>query len=371
MNITFVLESTFNSGGIERMLATIANAMAAAHKVAVVTAFNEGRKDFFPLSKDIERNDLGIRSADYSKPKALKAEYKHRLAQWLTSNKQDVVVSLGSLEFGFLPDINDGSKKVFWFHFAFNYDILTSRRTPWQWANTLIGHIVRRKRIAVARKYDKVVVLSKSDLKSWQKYLNNVCYIYNPITIKPRQVSDYKVKKALAVGRIERQKGFDYLVEAWEIVNKRFPDWQLDIYGGGTEQETAKLQRQINALGLERSITLKGRTEDIASAYANHSVMVLSSRYEGFVLVLLEAAACGLPMVSFDCKQGPVEIISNGEDGYLVSPVGNTQGLAEAICRLAADNDLRHQMGQKAKANSERFALEKITQEWLTLFENL
>lgn len=284
-------------------------------------------------------------------------------------NHQDVTVSLGSLEFFFLPDIKDGSKKVFWFHFAFNYDLMTSRYTRFQWLNSCIGHLKRRRRIRIAKKFDKVIVLSKNDLKSWRKYLNNVTYIYNPITINPKLVVDYRVKRAIAVGRIEYQKGFDYLVKVWTKVHDNYPNWQLDIYGGGAKNDIDGLQKQIDASNLHGIVNIKGRTDDIAKAFSVHSIMILSSRYEGFGLVLVEAAACGLPLVSFDCEQGPSEIIEEGKNGYLVSPIGNINGMANAIYKLIQDENLRKSMGAKAKQMSEQFSLGKVYKEWLNLFK--
>lgn len=347
------------------MLATIANAVAETgeYEVTVVTAFNEGRPDYFAFDDSVARVDLGIRRSDMA-AKAVKAEYKKRLTEWLTHNLQDVAVSLGSLEFFFLTGIKDGSRKMFWFHFAFNYYIQTCRRTPWAWANRLIGRMTQMRIVRVARRYDRVVVLSKADLKTWRRYLSNVTQIYNPLTITPKGSPDYGVHRAIAVGRIERQKGFDYLVEAWRTVHEQYPDWRLDIYGGGEEGDIRRLQQQIDDSGLTGVVTLCGRTADIAAEYSRHSLMILSSRYEGFGLVLVEASACGLPMVSFDCEQGPAEIITHGRDGYLVSPVGNTRGLADAICRLCGDESLRRSMGEAAREASERFTIDKITEEW-------
>lgn len=369
MNITFILETSFNSGGMERMLATIANALSDTYHITVLTAFNEGRKDFFPFKENVKRVDLGIVRENYCKPKDLKKEYKKRLGDWLMRNRQDVTVSLGSLEYFFLPDIKDGSKKVFWFHFAFNYDLVTSRYTRFQCLNSCIGLLNRRGRIRIAKRYDKVVVLSKKDLKSWRKFLNNVTYIYNPITINPKPVLDYGAKRAVAVGRVEWQKGFDLLVKAWAKIHDNYPDWELDIYGGGAKNDIDGLQRQIDASNLHGVVNIKGRTDDISKAYSEHSIMILSSRYEGFGLVLVEASACGLPLVSFDCEQGPSEIIDEGKNGYLVSPVGNIEGLADAICKLIQDGNLRKSMGAKGKQMSEQFSLDKVYKEWLYLFK--
>ena len=122
-------------------------------------------------------------------------------------------------------------------------------------------------------------------------------------------------KRAIAVGRLSRQKGFDMLVEAWALIEKEVPDWKLDIYGQGPLQK--ELQGQIDGLGLGNA-ELKGFSDDIHKEYMESSLFFLSSRYEGFVLVLMEAMATGPPAVSLRCKEGPEETIDNGINGYLV-----------------------------------------------------
>ena len=165
----------------------------------------------------------------------------------------------------------------------------------------------------------------------------------------------------MAVGRLDWQKGFDTLIVAWKKVVARYPDWQLDIYGDGPQKEA--LQRLIAAEGLQQSVFLRGRADDVASAYARHSLFVLSSRYEGFGLVLVEAGICGLPLVSFDCQQGPAEIITP-ENGILVRPVGDVAALATAISKLAGDAAMRRAMGQQALKLASQFNLNDIAGQW-------
>ncbi len=371
MRIAFIIESSYNSGGMERMLTTIANEMCRYYDVTVITAFNGGQIDAFSFVGRVHRMDLGIDRTLSHSSRELKKLYKSALATCLQASAFDVCVSLGSLEMTFLPTINDGSRKVFWFHFALNYDIETCHITRFSRLNYIIGKVKQLRHVSAARKYDKVVVLSKTDCKSWQRYLHNVTYIYNPLTIKKTVNPDYAVAKAMAVGRIDRQKGFDYLVDAWRIVYEKYPQWQLDIYGTGSEKNVNELRKHIEGNGLSRVVFLKGKSNDMGKNYSEHSLMVLSSRYEGLGLVLLEASACGLPLVSFDCKQGPAEIIDDGRNGYLVRPVGNIQGLADAICKMISDENLRRKMGHEAERMSARFSLDKISAQWRNLFDSL
>lgn len=361
MNIAFCIESSFNSGGMERMLSVIANALCADYNIIVITAFNNGCPDFFGFDEKVRRVDLDIIRDNFAR-KELRQEYKLRLERYLTDNPQDVTISLGSLEWFFLPDLKDGSKKVLWFHFALNYDMMTCHVSRFSFVNRLVGTLKTYRRLWVARKYDYVICLSKEDLKRWRRYLSNVSQIYNPITISKAKEPDYFAKRVIAVGRLDGQKGFDLLIEAWKLVHERFPDWSLDIYGEGDMREP--LQRQIDGLDLSNSIVLRGRTQDISQEFARHSIMVLSSRFEGFGLVLCEASACGIPQVSFNCESGPSEIIEDHKSGILVKRVGDIHGLAFALGELMSSEETRRRMGQYAEKLSHRFDLPEIIRQW-------
>ena len=368
MNIAFCLESSFNSGGMERMLSVIANALCVDYHITVITAFNCGRPDFFGFDNGVRRVDLGIRRTEYA-PKRQRLEYKARLERYLADNSQDVTISLGSLEYFFLPALRDSSKKMLWFHFALNYDVMTCRLSRFHVVNHLVGTLKTYRRLWLAKKYDHVVCLSKEDLKIWQRHIRNVSQIYNPLTIIKTKEPDYAAKRVIAVGRLDAQKGFDYLIEAWKLVSKRFPDWALDIYGEGDLREP--LQRQIDGLGLSGCVVLRGRTQNISQEYARHSIMVLSSRFEGFVLVLCEASACALPQVSFNCQSGPSEIIEDYKSGILVKRVGDIQGLASALGELMSSEDARRSMGQHAERLSHRFDLPEVVKQWRELLDHI
>lgn len=368
MNIAFCLESSFNSGGMERMLSVIANALCANYDITVITAFNSGRPDFFGFEDGVRRVDLGIVRDDFV-PKSLRQEYKARLERYLVDNPQDVTISLGSLEYFFLPALKDGSKKVLWFHFALNYDVMTCHMSRFRFVNRLVGTLKTYRRFWITRRYDHVVCLSKEDLKRWRRHISNVSQIYNPITITKTKEPDYSSKRVIAVGRLDGQKGFDLLIEAWKLEHERFPDWSLDIYGEGDLREP--LQRQIDDLGLSGSIVLRGRTQNISQEYARHSIMVLSSRFEGFGLVLCEASACGIPQVSFNCESGPSEIIEDHKSGILVKRVGDIHGLASALGELMSSEDVRRRMGQYAEQLSHRFDLTEIVSQWHELLSGI
>lgn len=369
LRIAYVLESSYNSGGMERMLSVISNEMSKYFDVTVITAFNESKKDYFFFSNDINRIDLGICPKNYLTTKLLKLAYKRQLSNYLCNNHQDIVISLGSLEFYFLTKIKDYSKKVFWFHFALNYDIITFNKTHIKLLNLGIGKIKQFRRLYYASKYDKVVVLSKEDCKRWNKYLDNVIYIYNPITISQFASPDYSVEKAIAVGRLDFQKGFDFLIDAWKLVHFKYPDWALDIYGDGLLK--SNLQRLIDKNDLCNIVNLCGKVDNIADVYSKYSLSIMTSRYEGFGLVLVEAGICGLPLIAFDCESGPNEIIINGQNGYLIDMVGDVKGLSNAICDLIENESEREKMGKRASITMNKFSLKEISKKWNELMYSL
>lgn len=199
--------------------------------------------------------------------------------------------------------------------------------------------------------------------------MSNVSQIYNPNTITKSNEPDYTAKRVIAVGRLDPQKGFDVLISAWKRVAELYPDWTLDIYGEGDSRQS--LQRQIDELSLGDRVFLRGRSNDMSEEFARHSIMVLSSRYEGFGLVLCEASVCAVPQVSFSCESGPSEIISDRESGILVSPVGDEKKMADTLTELMASESLRRKMGLCAERLSHRFALPTIVGQWRSLLGDI
>jgi len=187
------------------------------------------------------------------------------------------------------------------------------------------------------------------------------------ITIKPKDVKDYSVKRIISAGRFTYQKGYDLLIDAWNLVIPHYPDWQLSIYGNGNP---IIYSNQLIRYKLSGTIRFLPATLDIVEKYAESSIYVMSSRFEGFGLVLGEAMSCGLPCVSFDCPNGPNEIIKNGEDGILV-PNGDINALAEAMEKLMEDVELRRNMGQNAKRNIQRFNEDAIMDKFLRISKQI
>lgn len=234
-------------------------------------------------------------------------------------------------------------------------------------------HLTSR-RVAAA---DALVALTEADAALWHE-ARRVEVIGNFTNIRPAAPYRPDTKRIMAAGRINSQKGFDILVEAWRIVRRRHPDWSLDIYGGPLDSALATdLQSRINEADMSHCVTLCGICHDMPQAYAAHSAFVLSSRYEGFGLVLLEAMTCGLPCVTFDCPYGPSDIVTDGDDGFVVPFAGlsdthRAEQLADGLCRIIdAGDDGRLRMSEAAVRNAARFSPSATIDRWVALFNDI
>ena len=167
------------------------------------------------------------------------------------------------------------------------------------------------------------------------------------------------------MGRLEHVKYFSSLISAFKKVAQRHPDWTLKIYGDGSLKES--LQSQINENGLQNNVFLMGFSNDMESALRQSSIFAFSSLVEGFALVIVEAMECGLPAVSYQCPCGPKDIITDGKDGFLV-PVNDEQMLADKICDLIEDENLRRKMAADAKVRAQHYHVENIAKQWMELF---
>lgn len=214
------------------------------------------------------------------------------------------------------------------------------------------------------RAYDKFIVLTENDAKSWN--LKNIEVINNPLPFDTPERSICNNKRVICVGRYEYQKGYEYLIEIWSIISPRYPDWELVIFGAG---DNTKYQQLAEKAGIRNSIIFNGVTSDIIKEYKDSSIFVLTSRYEGFVLVLLEAMSIGLPVVSFNCPHGPSEIIKNEEDGFLI-PFPNIDSFVDKISYLIENKDERIRIGENASRNIRRFSENVILGQWKRLLDS-
>lgn len=379
MKIVYCTNNVSHIGGIPKVLAIKANALAEiyCHEVFIIESdHHEFLKESAVFSPKVNFVDLDIHYdkiakvdiwnpfGDYHKAKRL---HKQRLKAALKAIDPDVVISLGTEDKLFLTSIRGRWKKVREFH------LTTNIREVLYGYQSVKNHIIAKVADFIdfnlfMRGFDKVVLLSEHEKRLYWNRNDKVCVIPNPQTFQSDTVSSLKNKKVISVGRLEYQKNYASLIRIFSIVNKKFPDWKLEIYGDGPDRQF--LQKQIDSLGLTGIIELKGNTNHIKEALLDASCFVLSSRWEGMPLVMIEAMTCGLPLISYDCPSGPVDLITEGENGCLI-PFGDETEFASKIIALIENEDLRARLGAGAKAKSELFAPERIMSAWHELFENI
>ena len=377
MKLIYCHCSLHNPGGMERVLLNKV-VWLKAHtdwEIVVVTTDQKGRPTFYPFPKDVRMIDLGINYSDdnIKSPVEKIAGYlrkrrKHRkaLTALLQKEKADIVVSLYPSESSFIPSIKDGSKKVLELHFNKLFRLQYNRKG-------LLGLIDRwrtKQDEMLVRKFDKFVVLTQEDKELWGN-LHNIEVIPNAALFPNiKKQSDVSKHRVIAVGRLDYQKGFDRLIQAWEIVQntKKYSDWQLDIFGQGEWHDM--LQQMIVEKNLLQTAYLNRPTNVIWDEYSRSSVLVMSSNYEGFGMVLVEAMACSVPVVAFACQCGPKDIIQDGINGLLVKD-GDIEGLANAMMRLMENEEERKAMGRNARRVTETYSEASVMKRWMELFNSL
>lgn len=375
--IVYCTPALYMAGGVERVLTLKANYFAEHFGYDITIILTEGKDKplFYLLSDKVKIINLNIGfeelwGCSFIKKVLiyLKKQYRYRkaLTQELMRLRPDITISLLRREINFITSIKDGSKKIGELHVnRANYRNFESAESnvikelfSKFWMKNLVQHL---------RKLDGFVTLTKEDLLQWPE-LKNVVVIPDPLAFYPTSKSPLESKRVIAVGRYAYQKGFDLLLRAWEKVEKQTSDWELVIFGQGDRSPYDSL---VDELHIDRQrCHLNGPTENIMSEYLNSSVFVFSSRFEGFGMVLVEAMACGLPVVSFDCPCGPTDIVASGVDGILVEN-GNIDKLSEAIVSLIQDEKKLRRMACNAIDNVQRFNIEQVALRWKSLFESV
>jgi glycosyltransferase involved in cell wall biosynthesis len=358
-------------GGTIRTTLTMAEHLAATRDVEVVSVIRRRDEPFFPFPPDVRVSALEDRGAhrilsrlpsvlihpeDYAYP-SCSLQTDLAFVRWLRSLEGGAVVTTRP---------------------AFN--LLAARLAPRSVATVGQEHqhlAIHRPRLAadIRRHYgrlDALTVLTTQDERDYGRLLagarTRVEHIPNPVPLSDAPVADPGAEVVVAAGRLNLQKGFDLLVPAFAAVARRHPGWRLRIYGSGPER--ARLQAQIDELGAGDQIALLGRSDRLVEAMAEASIFALSSRWEGFPMVLLEAIAIGLPVVSFDCPTGPRDIVGDGRGGVLV-PAEDVDGFAAALDALIGDRARREALAAASLRRAADFELPAVGARVARLLERL
>ena len=379
MKILYCIPHLYNAGGMERVLTQKVNWLAAHtdHHIIILTTERtpEGMNDTcFPLNEKVQVVALSLDfNEDYHKPlwskwvghmRRMRA-YEKALKDYIAAHAIDLCISLGGKEIAFLKDLP--CRTIAEMHFAKDQrrQLLEANHQHPVWS--LIGRIRTRQLVHAVKPLERLVVLTERDKEAWIKAgctnvicIPNICSLDGQkVPMKPKELC------LLAVGRLHEQKGFDLLLQAWAPIEKNHPEWTLRIVGEGPKRDA--LGHQIERLGLHH-VVLAGKVRDVAEEYAKASLFVLSSRYEGLPLALIEAMWCGVPCVAFDCPHGPAELLAE-DRGWLVSN-GD-------ICALSAQMEyaITHpgeaaQRARKAQAFAQTTYSEQcIMPKWIELIE--
>ena len=373
MKIVYCLNSIRYLGGIQRVTVVKANALAEIedNEVYIIVTDNKNGVITEPLSPKVHLIDLNINyyKDDYkSRWNVLKGifikrrEHKKRLASVLNKIQPDIVVSVGQSEKNMIPSIKGKWKTIREFHYTkdyrFNHAHSIFDKILAYWGN-IYDYSFKIK------KYDHIVTLTREDKDTNWKGWENVSVIPNPSTFQPNETSTLNKKKVISVGRLAAPKNYASLIKAFKNVADKHSDWILEIYGDGPQE--VELKSLITQLNLEKHVFLKGFSSNVKEVMINASIFALSSLFEGFGLVLVEAMACGLPVVSYACPCGPKDIITDKKNGFLVN-VKDEITLANRINSLIENDALRKQMSREALKKSKTYNTNVIIAQWMKLF---
>ena len=383
--IVFCTPALYSAGGVERVVSFKASYFAEqlGYDVTIIVTEGKGRECFFPLSEKVKvvNFEIGFEAlwkAFFFRKVFLymlkQRQYKTLLSAELMRIQPDITISMLRREINFLTSLKDGSKKIGELHvnranyrnFEANDTNFLKRLFSWFWMKSLVTQL---------NKLDQLVVLTDKSKSAWPE-LENVIVIPDPIPLSLPKPNGTNPKRIITIGRYAYQKGYDMLLKAWAEIEKlkkleevkEVEEWTLDIYGQGDRTDYYRLMAELG-IGTNRC-HLNSPVDDVGQVYKDSSIFVLSSRFEGFGLVLVEAMASGLSVVSFDCPVGPDEIITDGYDGLLV-PSGDIKVLAQKLMLLMTDEKLRTRLSQNARQSVQQYEMNLIAGKWVDLFNKL
>jgi len=361
IRICYLLGGFTVNGGIGRVTSILANRLCKSGDYAIhaLSFYDTHCPDLYNIEPEIIRNNL------FDEPLTMQAAILkggiRKLRRYIDRNSIDILIACGALYYpiSILACKGKKTKCICWEH----SNVMNARDHSYQMLCRGFG----------ARNADRVVALTRHDRQSFvSRYgIQNASQIYNPVDeTAMSHVREYDADstKILSVGRLSYQKNFELLVEIAAAVLPAHPEWTWDIYGEG--ELRSMLEDKISKMGLQGRLTLRGQVDNLYDPYNDYSMLVMTSRYEGFPMTLLEGMAFGLPLLSFDVLTGPGEIISDGGNGYLVEPF-LSEKMASRIEGLMNDRELRRRLSAQSRQDRERFRLGSIVAEWDDLFRSM
>jgi len=379
MKILYAYPKFTNAAGTERILIDKINYFAdkKGYEVFVLT-YEQGQHSFiYPISHNARHIDLGVRYCELYNYGRLSRFFKWKLYDRLLKKRfskvvhdyhPDIVITttyfvnlLSAISSCKVPFI-----RVLESHIDRRYILSNNPLNKTNFLHWLRTWFEMRDLLSKSSCFDVLVALNRNDAQDWSGYLKSVI-IENLVHLNPMgRLCSHQSKHAIFVGRYTWQKGVDDLLKIWNIVYSKYPDWHLDMYGEGDLSDYLLKE----AARLQANIHVNLPTSNIFDKYLNSSLLLMTSNYEPFGLVMPEAMSCGLPVIAFDCPSGPANIISDGVDGYLIKN-RDISLFADRVCSLIESPALRMKMGQSAIDSSTRFSPENIMPQWESLFQKL
>ena len=378
MKIAYVYSTMAAAGGTERMITEKANYLAEqyGYDITIISCFQSPDKEnFFNISPKVKQINLGISwnsQYKFKYPKRIWIKWKlnRQLRKSISRSVQqvdpDILTGVSRFIANYISSIKCRGKKIIECHeVRYNtlYDAGVNRSFPVRVFMKVYEHIYFR---TVEQHADAVVTLTEEDNLLWKRAKHKEV-IPNFSTMPISQYSNCTSKRVIAVGRLAWEKGFGRLIQIWTIVSSRHPDWHLDIFGGGGMYDTLQALIKIYKT---KNVSFHDFTPDISQEYAASSICAVTSYFEGFSLVLLEAMKHGVPCVAFDCPFGPRSIINDFYSGFLVND-GDIRIFAERLCRLIEDEDLRKHFSKAAIEKADTYDVDVIMNKWKEFYEQL
>ena len=356
--LLYITNSISGSGGLERVLSIKLSYLTEEldYEIYVIVLNNGDQNPFYEFSEKIVYFSIAVGG----NPVKYILSFKNGIQKIVNELNPDIILVCDDGLKGFiLPSIINTSAK--WI-----YERHVSKLIEANDSDSVLKKIINKVKWSLmdffGSRFDKFVVLTDNNKKEW-KSLNNLTVISNPLSFYPDNKSSLQNKEIICVGKISYQKGQDLLLKAWEKISLKYPGWVLKLYG-------KRDNFFLSVDDLPEGVLYYPPTNDIESSYLSSSIYVMSSRFEGFGMVLIEAMACGVPCVSFDCDYGPSDIIRHGHDGLLV-PKGDVHLLESSISSLIEDEKIRRELGGNARESVKRYQVKNIISEWNSLFNKL
>lgn len=377
MKLAYCFHSLTIHGGVEKIFTVKANYLVRnyGYDITILLYNQQKRPIFFDLDSKIKIVEIEVEPSKLENKNFISRQlsfFKYRkkfidkLQVALNEIKPDIAISLGGDEFYVLNKLKDKSIKLSEYHVTIGaFDVINENLKG---LKKTLAKISFSKFLKNIRLYKKFIVLTEGDRKEWSEFSKNIITIPNPKTFVSERVSNLDNKTAIAVGRFEPEKGFDKLIKMWADVVKRHPNWQLKLKGSGSQADFYK--ELIQEFNLQNSVSLEEPSEDVSNFYLEGSIYLMASKFEGFSLVMLEAMECGLPILAYNCKYGPSELIKDGYNGFLIQP-GDESSYLKKLFMLIEDSEMRKEMGKNGKEKSNNYALDTVMQKWHLLFEGL